>query len=586
MPSDETLFRARSPITESTQSVKRRGRFENSLDLRGLDKRSSFSSGDLFQGLALNIMRAERLLIAFLWSSHSASGRPLLEQPLQRTQEIPSHRPSSTHQGSWTSSDTHPRLRAKAHKSHDRVIASSQPNSGLPDHPSASQQLTRFEGSVGRFPQSKNPDASNTRSGISAKALLVANKTLDAEPPAMYPPQSGSPGDLPPLKLIAIFIAPTLVFILLVIACWTLYQKGILTGCCYFGRRRKRTYSHARSNLLQEQMKTSRSSSSFKMMAFRPPAPSKEYQSKSQNELSALQLGSFTLPPNSITIGSEAAAPSTALKALPGFDRILEEDEDTMLNHTVEQKESTDDGPSIPEYSEWLEPGTEATVSLSQAPSLPRTETQMKRQAIDGYTKAQEAVGNATEMPVEDVHQKAAARPFLPPIQTRFPTLSPPALGSAQTTKTSVGPPNELTTPQQPLSAFGTYQITHILDPVAAKHAVSHDLHPTKNTPRSHRHPPRKSKGTSKRSGQKAVDFEKESSRTPVSSRSGEPGASGQGSNWRIGSKSSDIHLNSGGTTQQPGSFEKTRSWWGRKSGPSSGGKDTSTGFYDSFHVW
>ena len=230
-------------------------------------------------------MLAERLLIALLWSSsHSAIGRPLLEQPLQRTQEFPSHHPSSTHQGPWTSSDTHPRLPAKAHTSHDQVIASSPPNSGLSDHPSASQQLIRLQGSVGRFPQS-NQDASNARSGISAKVLLVANKTLDAEPPAMYPPQSGSPGDLPPLKLIAIFIAPTLVFILLVIACWTLYQKGILTGCCYFGRRRKRTYSHARSNLLQEQMKTSRSSTSFKMMEFHPPALSKQYQSKIQTLL-------------------------------------------------------------------------------------------------------------------------------------------------------------------------------------------------------------------------------------------------------------------------------------------------------------
>ena len=118
----------------------------------------------------------------------------------------------------------------------------------------------------------------------------------------------------------------------------------------------------------------------------------------------------------------------------------------------------------------------------------------MKRQTIDGHSKAREAVGNATELSAEDVHQKTSA---LPAIQTRFPTLSPPALGSPQTTKTYFGP-NELTTPQQPRSAFGTYQITHILDPVAAKHAVSHDHHPTKNTP-----------GT-KRNGQKAVEFEKE----------------------------------------------------------------------------
>lgn len=181
----------------------------------------------------------------------------------------------------------------------------------------------------------------------------------------------------------------------------------------------------------------------------------------------------------------------------------------------------------------------------------------MKGQTIDGHSKAQEAVGNATELSAEDVHQKTSA---LPPIQTRFPTLSPPTLGSPQTTKTSFGP-NEFTTPQQPLSAFGTYQITHILDLVAAKHAVSHDLHPTKNTPRSHRHPPRKSKGGSKRNGQKTVEFEKEASLTPLSSQSGDPGASGQGPNGRVGSKTSDTNLKSGGNTQQHGSFEKTRSW-------------------------
>lgn len=164
----------------------------------------------------------------------------------------------------------------------------------------------------------------------------------------------------------------------------------------------------------------------------------------------------------------------------------------------------------------------------------------MKGQTIDGHSKAQEAVGNATELSAEDVHQKTSA---LPPIQTRFPTPSPPALGSPQTIKTSFGP-NEFTTPQQPLSAFGTYQITHSLDLVAAKHAVSHDLHPTKNTPGS------------KRNGQKTVEFEKEASLTPLSSQSGDPGASGQGPNGRVGSKTSDTNLKSGGNTQQHGSFE------------------------------
>jgi hypothetical protein len=56
-----------------------------------------------------------------------------------------------------------------------------------------------------------------------------------------------------------------------------------------------------------------------------------------------------------------------------------------MLNHNAEHKESPDGDPFPPEYSEWLEPGTKMTVSPSQASSLPRTETQMKGQAIDGH---------------------------------------------------------------------------------------------------------------------------------------------------------------------------------------------------------
>ena len=56
-----------------------------------------------------------------------------------------------------------------------------------------------------------------------------------------------------------------------------------------------------------------------------------------------------------------------------------------MLNHNAEHKESPDGDHSLLEHSEWIVPGTKMTVSPSQASSLPRTETQMKGQAIDGH---------------------------------------------------------------------------------------------------------------------------------------------------------------------------------------------------------
>jgi hypothetical protein len=53
-----------------------------------------------------------------------------------------------------------------------------------------------------------------------------------------------------------------------------------------------------------------------------------------------------------------------------------------------------------------------------------------------------------------------------------------------------------------------------------------------------------------------------------------------KGARCRLGILRSDQH------PPQQGSLEKNRSWWSRKSGPSSGGKESFTGFYDSFHLW
>lgn len=73
------------------------------------------------------------------------------------------------------------------------------------------------------------------------------------------PPNDGSLANLPRTKLIALFIAPTLVLILIIIAVWTLYRKGVLTGCI----RKTKKESNARSNLLEEQLRNDTSLNSL-----------------------------------------------------------------------------------------------------------------------------------------------------------------------------------------------------------------------------------------------------------------------------------------------------------------------------------
>jgi hypothetical protein len=73
-------------------------------------------------------------------------------------------------------------------------------------------------------------------------------------------PNDGGIAALPKTKLIALFIAPTLVLILIIIAVWTLYRKGVLTG--WIKKTRKGT-SNTRSHLLEEQLKNDTTLSSY-----------------------------------------------------------------------------------------------------------------------------------------------------------------------------------------------------------------------------------------------------------------------------------------------------------------------------------
>jgi hypothetical protein len=75
------------------------------------------------------------------------------------------------------------------------------------------------------------------------------------------PQNGGGITSLPRTKIIALFIAPTLVLILIMIAVWTLYRKGVITGC--IRKTRKETETNTRSNLLAQQMMNDASLNSY-----------------------------------------------------------------------------------------------------------------------------------------------------------------------------------------------------------------------------------------------------------------------------------------------------------------------------------
>jgi hypothetical protein len=66
-------------------------------------------------------------------------------------------------------------------------------------------------------------------------------------------PPLNSNEDIPPSKALAIFIAPCLVFILLIVAFWTLYRKGVLVHCCRFKKKRKKTVLPMKKSITSEQ---------------------------------------------------------------------------------------------------------------------------------------------------------------------------------------------------------------------------------------------------------------------------------------------------------------------------------------------
>ena len=136
----------------------------------------------------------------------------------------------------------------------------SGPNAPIPPIAPPITQNTQDQSTQSTINSNSNSIPLSDQSASSAKQSVNGNSIIQDNMAKLdTPPVEGSISNLPKTKLIALFIAPTLVLILILIAVWTLYRKGVLTGCI----KRTKKESHARSNLLQEQMRNDTSLNSI-----------------------------------------------------------------------------------------------------------------------------------------------------------------------------------------------------------------------------------------------------------------------------------------------------------------------------------